>query len=404
MNTFFVRFLITFLLISTQQNSIAQSKTVLPKYSIKKVNTNVYIFTELWKHDNNGNMGIVIGDNGVLIINTLMLNSAKALESEIKKITKKPIKYVINSDSDLFNYHANNYFKDKGALIISHKNLKYSTPNTDLLFTDEISIPLGNEIVTAYHTKAHTLDHIDIHLKKSNIIFMGDGFKGHWLTYTGPNGTKGVIEGIDKALSLSNEKTIIVSGNTSKNEKYFLNNKSDLKKNRKLYLNFSKRVGELHNEGLTIEEISIDKKIHEITKPLEAYSKFNKYLYAFIAHIIEVDFTKDFSLNKNQLLAFTGIYNLDSKRQIEIIFENEKLIAREKGTFLFELAAVSLTKFDFKGNTGFRGTSNKDDYIEFQLSNNGDILSLKPFLKKDNLWYNVIATGQYLKQINKSNE
>lgn len=336
----------------------------------------------------------------MLIINTLTLSSAKALESEIKKITSKPITQVINSDSDTFNYHANKYFKNKGAKIISHKNLQYSTPNTGLLFTEEISIPLGGETVTAYHTKAHTLDHIDIHLKKSNVIFMGDGFKGHWLTYSGPNGTKGVIEGIDKALSLSNGKTIIVSGNTSKNEKYFLNDKADLIRNRKIYLNFSKRVGELHKEGFTIDEISKNKQIHKITKPLQAYPIFNKYLDAFIAHIIEVDFTKNFKLSKKQLLSYTGTYNLDSKRQIEIVFESEKLIAREKGVFIFELTATSSTIFDFKGNTGFRGTSNKEDYLEFQFSSNGNIVSLKPILKKDNLWYTIIATGKYLKKSN----
>lgn len=398
MKKLFLQLLIGFSLIINQQYSNAQTKTDTPKYSIKKVTKNVYIFTEMWKHHNNGNMGVVIGEKGVLIINTLMLSSAKTLEAEIRKITNLPIKYVINSDSDLFNYHANDYFKNKGAQIISHKNLKYATPNTEVLFTNELSFAFGDEFITAYHTKAHTLDHIDIHLKKSNVLFMGDGFKGHWLTYVGPNGTKGVVEGINRALSLSNEKTIIVSGNTSKNEKYFLNHKSDLIKNRKIYLNFSKRIGELHKNGFTIKEISKDKKIHQITSSLEAYSKFNKYLNAFIAHIIEVDFTKAFTLSKKQLLAYTGIYNLGSERQIEVVFENKKLIAREKGVFIFELAAVSTTKFDFKGNTGFRGTSNREDYLEFQFSTKGDIISLKPILKKDNLWYQVLSTGTYVKQ------
>ena len=381
----------------TQQGLYAQTKDSQAKYSIKKVTDNVYIFTEIWTYDNNANMGVVIGNDGVLLINTLMLSSVKALESEIKKITDMPIKYVINSDSDGFNYNANKYFKDKGATIISHKNLKYSTPNTDVLFSDKISIPMGDEIVTAYHTKAHTLDHIDIHLEKSNVVFMGDGFKGHWLTYNGPNGTKGVIEGINMALSISNKKTIIVSGNTSKNEQYFLNTKADLKRNKKIYYNFSKRVGELHNEGLTIAEISKDKKLHKIIKVLEAYPSFSKYISSFIAHVIEVDFSSTYELTQNQLLTYTGIYKLGTNQFIEVILENGKLFARKKGEFIFELAAISPNKFDFKGNTGFRGISVRDDYLEFQFSSKGVAKSLMPILKKDNIWIHIIAPGTYIK-------
>jgi glyoxylase-like metal-dependent hydrolase (beta-lactamase superfamily II) len=376
---------------------VSQIKENQATYSIKKVTNNVYIFTEIWPYDNNANMGVIIGDDGVLLINTLMQSSAKSLESEIKKITNKPIKYVLNSDSDGFNYNANSYFKNKGATIISHKNLKYATPHTEVLFTDKISIPMGDEIVTAYHTKAHTLDHIDIHLEKSNVLFMGDGFKGHWLTYNGPNGTKGVIEGIDKALSLSNKKTIIVSGNTFKNEKHFLNNKADLIRNKKIYQNFSRRIGALHKEGLTIAEISKDKQLHENIKVLDAYPSFNKYVSSFIAHVIEIDFTPNYKLTENQLLTYTGIYKLDANHSIEVILENGKLFARENGVFIFELAAFSPNKFDFKGNTGFRGTSVREDYLEFQFSATGKIENLRPMLKKDNLWIHVLSTGNYTK-------
>ena len=77
------------------------------KYDVKKVNENVYILTQLWEGNANGNLGVVIGKDQVLLINTMMLNSAPLLEQEIRKITDFPITYVINSDSDPFNHHAN---------------------------------------------------------------------------------------------------------------------------------------------------------------------------------------------------------------------------------------------------------------------------------------------------------
>lgn len=383
-------------------NIFSQSGIDKEKYAIKKVNEHTYIFTEIWNSSNNANMGFVIGNDGVLLINTLMTNSAKDLESEIKKITDKPIKYVINSDSDVFNYHANKYFSDKGAVIISHENLKYATPHTNILFSESISIPVGDEIVTAYHTKAHTLDHIDIHLEKSNVIFMGDGFKGYWLTYFGPNGTKGVIEGIDRALEIANDKTIIVSGNTSKNKENYLNDTSDLIRNKKIYSNFSKRIGYLYNKGKSIEEISKDQELHNIVEPLELYEKVKNHLTAFIAHVIEVDYLKGYKLKKHKLDDFAGLYRLDDKNSIEIVSKNGKLYAKEHGKFIFELKAIDENKFDFNGNTGFRGTSNREDYLEFQFNANGTIKSLRPILKKDNWWVNVITTGTYI-NLNNSN-
>jgi glyoxylase-like metal-dependent hydrolase (beta-lactamase superfamily II) len=397
MNKLIIKLLVVILLIPTQYKSFAQSSNKTQKYHIKKVNENVYIFTEIWKYNSNANSGIVIGDDGVLIINTLMLSSAKDLEIEIKKITDKPITYVMNSDSDVFNYHANKYFSDKGAKIISHENLKYATTFTDMLFSTSISFKFGGEIITVYHTKAHTLDHIDIHLKNSNIIFMGDGFKGYWLTYVGPGGTKGVVQGINKALEIADNNTIIVSGNTSKKEQNFLNDKTDLEKLKNIHLKFSKRVGQLHKLGKNIQEISEDDKIHEILKPLELYPKVKNNLTAFIAHIIEVDYTQEFKLKNHQLEDYVGTYTFNKKSTIKVTLKDNKLYASEKGNFIFELKAINESDFDFNGNTGFRGTSNREDYLHFQFDKNGKVKSLTPKLKTGNWWINVITSGKYTK-------
>lgn len=260
------------------------------KYDVKKVNDHVYVFTELWDANANGNCGVVIGDNKVLLINSMMLSSAEDLEKEIQKITDLPIGFVINSDSDTYNHHANRYFADKGATIVSHENIKYSQAYHQLLFKEEISIRIGDEVVTAYHTPSHTLDHVDVHLEKSNVLFMSDGFQPHWLTYTGPNGIEGVLCGIDKAIALSDDETIIVPGNTSKNPNFYFGNRRHLLRNREIYINFHTRVGELFKKGLTVDEIASDNILNKIMEKLEAYPKFKPFLKYLVEESVEVNF------------------------------------------------------------------------------------------------------------------
>ncbi len=260
------------------------------QYDVKKVNDHVYIFTELWDAIANGNCGVVIGDKQVLLINSMMMGSAPDLEREIKKITDLPIGFVINSDLDTYNHHANTYFADKGATIVSHENIKYSEAYHQLLFKEEISISIGDEVVTAYHTPSHTLDHIDVYLEKSNVLFMGDGFQHRWLTYTGPNGIEGMLSGIDKAIALSDDNTIIVPGNTSKDPDFYFGNKGHLLRNREIYVKFNRRVGKLFKKGFTIEEIASDKVLNEIVEKLEAYPKFKPYLKYVVEESVEANY------------------------------------------------------------------------------------------------------------------
>ena len=360
------------------------------KYDVKKINENVYILTELWDGNANGNLGVVIGNNQVLLINSMMMKSASSLEKEIQKITDLPIAYVVNSDSDPYNHHANSYFANKGATIVSHYNMKYSNAYHDILFKDSISIPIGDEVVTAYHTPSHTLDHIDVHLEKSNVLFMSDGFRTNWLTYSGPNGLNGLITGINKAISLSDEHTIIVSGNTSKNPHFYFGSKKQLIVNKEIYTKFAKRVGQLYKKGLSAEQMSEDARLHDIVKGLEAYPHFKPYLKYQIEELLEVDFSKSYNLTHTELMAYVGLYKLADEKIIEIVLEDGKVFARQEGAFYFELKPISKNTFDFKGPTS-------KDYLKFKVSSSGEILGVSPILEKNGWWSHVIAQGNYQK-------
>ena len=149
------------------------------------------------------NAGFIIGDQGVLIIDSLRVPSfARELVEDIRKITKKPIKYVIDTHSHWDHSWGNEEFQY--ATIIGHDNCykemidlewnsKWRTKVTaaeapwskevaavnitppNLTFETSMRLYFdGKEIHLWYFGKAHTSGDIFIHLPKEQIVFTGD--------------------------------------------------------------------------------------------------------------------------------------------------------------------------------------------------------------------------------------
>ncbi len=148
----------------------------------------------------NNNLGFVIGNDSVLVWNAgTNYLLAQALHYEIKKITDKPVKYVILENSQGHAVLGSNYWKEQGATIISQEiakgeleGKKQSMPERmqktlrdkfiftevvlpDETFKDSKSFDLGGRIVEAhYFGYAHEHSDICIWLPEEKILFAGD--------------------------------------------------------------------------------------------------------------------------------------------------------------------------------------------------------------------------------------
>lgn len=77
--------------------------------------------------------------DGVIATDPISINAAKALRDEIRKITDKPVKYVIYSHNHWDHILGGKVFKDEGATFVSHKNcVAHFTryPHPDLVMPD----------------------------------------------------------------------------------------------------------------------------------------------------------------------------------------------------------------------------------------------------------------------------
>ncbi len=173
---------------------------------VEKVSKGVYASmgqTSPGSYENSGhnnNLGFVIGDDSVLVWNaSSSYLLAKALHEEIKKITNKPVKYVVLENSQGHAMLGSNYWKEQGATIIAQeiakeeikqkgksiyeksiKRLKDKILGTkvvlpDITFKDNYKIDLGNKTVEAkYFGYAHEHSDICIWLPEEKIVFAGD--------------------------------------------------------------------------------------------------------------------------------------------------------------------------------------------------------------------------------------
>src|SRR5262245_1892872 len=98
-------------------SAAAAGQAPLP-FELKQVGQGVYAAIDGPEHKSGSNAGFVIGDDGVLVVDAFFYPDAtKALVSEIRKLTPKPIRYVVNT-----HYHADHtggdqVLRDAGAVI-----------------------------------------------------------------------------------------------------------------------------------------------------------------------------------------------------------------------------------------------------------------------------------------------
>ena len=178
-----------------------------PLYNkLKKVSDGVYTSigaTQPPRYENNGhnnNLGFIEGkDFGVVWNASGNYMLAKALHEEIKKVSNKPIKYVILENSQSHAMLGSNYWKEQGATIIAHEISKQELAVDgeqilarharimkdkiigtkivlpDETFSDKMEIDLGNKkIELLYFGHAHEYDDIALWLPNEKILFAGD--------------------------------------------------------------------------------------------------------------------------------------------------------------------------------------------------------------------------------------
>ena len=177
------------------------------------------VYAHIGKHENFyennnlgdiANLGFIIGDESIAVIDTGGSHQiGEAFRKAIKKVSKKPIKYVINTHGHQDHIFGNTAFISEGATIYGHYNLKKflqergsqyvrqineigdEIKGTSIIFphkiiaetsqdetkklSDEITIDLGNrKLLLVSHPTSHTYADATVYDLKTKTFFVGD--------------------------------------------------------------------------------------------------------------------------------------------------------------------------------------------------------------------------------------
>ena len=201
-----------------------------PPFTLKQVGPDVWAAIDNPKTISpaSANAGFVIGDDGVVVIDTFFTeDAAKQLLAAIQQRTKLSVKYVINTHYHIDHVAGNGVFAKTGAAVVAQRNVRgwihsenlrligeFLTPELKAL-TESIAAPsidyedashlyLGSHAIHVRSFPGHTGGDSVVVIPDAKVAFLGDLFWRNMLPNLIDASTKQWVETLD-AIAAMNE-------------------------------------------------------------------------------------------------------------------------------------------------------------------------------------------------------
>lgn len=230
-----------------------------------KVSSNLYML-----EGSGGNIAILVGDEGTLMIDNQFADLSPKIQSAIKELGSYPVTYLVNTHLHGDHTGGNTNFGNDGAIIVAHDNVRKrmskdqirpfrkntpAAPESALpkvTFNDNMKLYFNGDTIHLIHVhNAHTDGDSFIYFEKANVLHMGDCFFKNRFPFidTNSGGTPdGYIKASAAALMLCNTDTKIIPGHGT------LATKEDLMNFYMMLNTMRDRVKESISKGHDMEE------------------------------------------------------------------------------------------------------------------------------------------------------
>lgn len=251
---------------------------------LTKISDNVYSYVgekdAAPSHSFAANAGIVIGKDGILVVDTLIsAKEAQRFLADIRKVSAKPIKYVVNTHTHLDHAFGNSVFVKQGAIVIAHDadrrllekvgaatlqnignfGLKAEEMvGTEIVyptvtFSERLTIDLGGETVELIRVApSHTEGSVIVHLPAQKLLFSGDILFTDFHPFLADGDIPGWTKTIDALLAMDLERIIPGHGP--------LSTKKDLREMKEYLILFDAKARELAAGSQDVEAMTAEMK------------------------------------------------------------------------------------------------------------------------------------------------
>jgi glyoxylase-like metal-dependent hydrolase (beta-lactamase superfamily II) len=225
-----------------------------------------------------GNIGVCVGDDGVLMIDSQYAGLTDKIRAAIAGISDKPIRFLINTHWHSDHTDGNENLAKGGAIIFAHENVRKRMSTNQSIFGNEVpaspkaALPVvtfdqrmtlhlnGYEVELFYIPYAHTDGDIVVYFTEPDVLHTGDlYFEGMYpfIDISSGGSIGGMIKAVDQVLDMIDSDTIIIPGHGPRS------NKEKLTGYRKMLATIRERVAQYVKEGKTLEDIQAAKPTQE---------------------------------------------------------------------------------------------------------------------------------------------
>ena len=232
------------------------------KIEVHQLHENVYMLKGA-----GGNIGVLTGEDGVFMIDDQFAPLSEKIKNAIATISDQPIRYLVNTHHHGDHTGGNANFKEDGALLMAHENVRKRIKESDstgtrwpiVTFNDQLNVYINNnDIMVAHVHHAHTDGDALVYFPQSNVMHTGDTFFNGMFPYIdleSGGSIDGDIEAAETGLSIINTNTKIIPGHgnvaTYKDYEDYL----------KMLQGIRKNVQQAIDSGASEEEIMNNEKL-----------------------------------------------------------------------------------------------------------------------------------------------
>jgi cyclase len=229
-----------------------------------------------------GNVAASVGDDGLFIIDDEIEPMTVKLKAALGALSKKPVRFVINTHWHADHTGGNPAMAATGAVIVAQENVRKRLSVDNVIhmmghemtvkaqpaaalpvvtFTDDVTLHLNGDDVHVIHVPpAHTDGDSIVHFKKANVIHTGDTVTAGYPIVDVDSGGQfeGFITAADRILALCDDNTKIIPGHGP------VMTKAELVARREMLIEVRDRIGKLLAAKKTVDEIKAAKPLADL--------------------------------------------------------------------------------------------------------------------------------------------